>query len=98
MRKLVVIALLAGCSLLAGACMSEDEDSVKLTGTVVYLTIEGSFYGIRGDDGKNYDPVNLPEEFRSDGLRVRFEARELKGQGSVHMWGVLIEIISIQKL
>ncbi|MBM4160711.1 MAG: hypothetical protein FJ217_06400 [Ignavibacteria bacterium] len=98
MQRIVALVLFAvGCTAL-GSCINEDEDTVKLTGTVIYVSLEGGFYGIRGDDGKNYDPVNLSEEFRKEGLRIRFEARELKGQVSVHMWGVLIEIVSIQKL
>ena len=48
------------------------------TGTVVFL-FEGGFYGIRGDDGKNYEPTNHPQGFQTEGLRVRFEAKELPG-------------------
>ncbi|MEK6756891.1 MAG: hypothetical protein AABZ02_12130 [Bacteroidota bacterium] len=98
MTRILDLAVLLTCSALLLSCMTEDENSVKLTGTVIYVSLEGGFYGIKGDDGKNYDPVNLPEEFRKDGLRVRFEAKELKDRASFHMWGILIEIVSIQKL
>ena len=69
-----------------------------MTGTVVFLSFEGGFYGIKGDDGKNYDPANLPEEFRKDGLRVQFEAKRPTRQASFHMWGVIVELVHIQKL
>jgi inhibitor of cysteine peptidase len=65
---------------------------------VVFLSIEGGFYGIKGDNGKNYDPANLPDEFRKDGLRVRCEVRELRDRASVHMWGTIVEVVHIEKL
>ncbi len=80
------------------ACMTDSGDNFVGTGTIVFLSFEGGFYGIRSDDGKSYDPINLPAEFRKEGLRVRFEARELKDRASFHMWGIIIEIVHIQAL
>lgn len=80
------------------SCTTENEDAIKSTGTIVFLSFEGGFYGIKGDDGKNYDPTNLPKEFQNDGMRVRFEARELTSRASVHMWGTIVELVTIQKL
>jgi len=68
------------------------------TGTVKYLDLELGFYGIFSDDGEHYDPVNLDEEFKVDGLRVRFTAKILESQFSFHMWGKLVSIIYVQKL
>jgi hypothetical protein len=67
-------------------------------GRIVYLGFEGGFYGIEADDGSSYDPVNLPPNFRIEGLRVKFTVKILIGMASVHMWGRLVEIISIEKL
>lgn len=67
-------------------------------GRIVFLGFEGGFYGIKADDGSNYDPINLPHNFRIDGLRVRFAVKILPGMLSVHMWGTIVEIISIKKL
>jgi hypothetical protein len=68
------------------------------TGTVKYINLEGGFYGIVGDDGQSYDPINLASDFQQDGLRIRFEARTRSDLANVHMWGTLIEIISIEEL
>ena len=68
------------------------------TGTVVYLTFEGGFWGIIGDDGEHYDPANLDPEFKVKGLRVYFEAKIRHDLVSFHMWGKIIEILKIQKL
>lgn len=93
-----LLLLITSCAVLAQSCTNESDNTFAITGTVVFLSFEGGFYGIKGDDGRNYDPTNLADEFRKEGLRVRFKAKELKDQASFHMWGHLIEIVEIQKL
>jgi len=83
---------------LSQSCMTDSGENVIGTGTIVFLSFEGGFYGIKADDGTSYDPVNLPAEFRKEGMRVRFEAKELKSQASFHMWGIIVEIVHIQSL
>jgi hypothetical protein len=78
--------------------MTDSGENFIGNGTIVFLSFEGGFYGIKGDDGKSYDPINLPAEFRKEGMRVRFEAKELKNQASFHMWGIIVEIVHIQSL
>lgn len=97
MKTLLAIAALLMLSVvLTPGCTNESEDTFVSTGTVVYLSFEGGFYGIKGDDGRNYDPMNLPVEFRKEGLRIRFEAKELPNHASFHMWGTMIEIKQIE--
>lgn len=98
MSRIVFIGFALIGLLLLQSCAVENEDAVKSTGTVVFLSFEGGFYGIKGDDGKNYDPTNLPQEFQKDGTRVRFAAKELTGRASVHMWGTIVELVTIQKI
>ncbi|MFH0990895.1 MAG: hypothetical protein V1799_12850 [bacterium] len=109
MRRLITLAhafplslvLLLALSSLAGlvsSCDNEDENTLRFTGTVTYIDLEGGFYGITGDDRKHYDPINLAQEFKKDGLRVRIEARERNDMGSIHMWGTLIEIHTIERI
>ena len=93
---LMVLVLLLGLS--AQSCMTDIGEYTVVTGTVVYLSFEGGFYGITGDDGRHYDPINLSQDFRIDGLRVRFGVKELKGMSSYHQWGVLVEVVHIQKV
>jgi len=72
---------------------------VNGTGTVEYIGLEGGFYGIVGDDGDGYDPSgSLPQEFAVDGLRVSFSVRICEDCASFHMWGYVVEIISISQL
>jgi hypothetical protein len=74
------------------------KDKQMITGTVRYLHLEGGFYGLVGDNGEKYDPVNLPEEYKKDGLRVKFQVREKKDMVGIHMWGKIVEIVKIERL
>ncbi len=72
-----------------------DVDTFELHGTVVYKDIEGGFFAIDGDDGKTYDPINLPDSFKKDGLKVNITARFRKDVGGIHMVGDIIQIVNI---
>lgn len=74
-----------------------DDELIHAKGTVKYLAFEGGFYGIVSDNGRNYDPVSMPQEFKIDGLRVRFSA-EFTNYLSFHMWGIVVKLVSIEKL
>ena len=70
-------------------------DLVRGTGTVIRIELEGGFFTIRGDDGKGYDPINLPKEFEQAGRRVRFTAKIRRDLFSIHMTGDLVELSRI---
>ncbi len=75
---------------------ADAENRFTATGTVRYLDISGGFWGIVGDDGTNYDPIELEPAFQKDGLRVRFEAVPEADMMSTHMWGMLIKLLQIE--
>ncbi len=64
-----------------------------IKGTVHYISAEGGFWGIIGDDGKNYEPIHLPAELRKGGLKAEFTLIVLEGHISIRMWGTLVEIL-----
>jgi hypothetical protein len=93
---ILLVLLAAGCR---QPTAPNDPDVVRLNGTVRFMTFEGGFWAVRGDDNVTYDPVGgLPAAFQSDGLRVRMEARRRNDLASVHMAGPLVEILNIRKL
>lgn len=54
---------------------------------------------IQGDDGKKYDPGSSPPaEYRKEGLRVKFEAVEVKDVVTIRMGGTLVRILKIEKI
>ncbi|MEN6611621.1 MAG: hypothetical protein ABFC24_12330 [Methanoregulaceae archaeon] len=69
---------------------------IKELGTIRYISIEGGFYGFYPDSGGHYDPNNLPENFRVDGMRVMIEAITHDDQMTYHMWGIPLEITRIE--
>jgi len=71
------------------------EGQIDISGTVVYKELEGGFFAIEGDGGKIYDPINLPDAFKKDGLKVNVNARLRNDMGSIRMVGDIIEIIDI---
>lgn len=93
---LIVSLVLPGCSTNREIKTKADQPGF-ISGTVRFIDIEGGFYAIIGDDSTRYDPVNLPAEFRMDGLRVEFAGRRDLASSSIHMWGILIHIESIRK-
>ena len=88
---IILIVVIVGLS----GCTDNNNDE---TGTIQYNDFEEGFYGIVGDDGEAYDPINLPTEFEEDGLRVKYTIEILEDQVGFHMWGTIVEIIEIEKL
>jgi hypothetical protein len=84
--------------IIAKTPISQQQNEPMITGTVLDIPIEGGFYGLLADDGRKYDPENLPEEFKQNGLRVKFKVNPKKGMASIHMWGTIVEIVKIEKL
>lgn len=69
---------------------------MQFTGTVTFLEIEGGVWVIRSTD-INYNPTNLPEQFRQNGLRVDVEARRQDDMASISMVGPMIELVRIRR-
>ena len=70
-------------------------DTFVLKGTVVEKDLEGGFFAIVGDDGKTYEPLNLPEAFKNNGMRIKATVRARDDVGSIHMVGDIVEIVDI---
>lgn len=109
MRNLIIVLSVAtavfagGCKTTAESPPLEDQPAQSslvggIEGTVTYMDYEGGFYGITTDDGGKYFPLNLGEEFREDGLRVRFTMRERNDVMTTTMWGRAVEITAMERL
>ena len=71
---------------------------MKITGTIVHQDLEGGFWGIEGDDGQKYKPVDaLPDAVQTDGLRVEAEV-EPANVLSFAMWGRNVHVHAINPL
>jgi hypothetical protein len=74
-----------------------DGNQMEIRGVVRYYELEGGFYGIRSEEGETYNPINLPAEFRQDGLPVWASVRLRNDMMGIHQAGALVEIIEIRK-
>jgi hypothetical protein len=101
LRKLfgtIALASAVGCSTPALAPPPPcNTDVCDITGRVLWFNLEGGFWAIRGDDQVSYDPINLPAEFREDGLRVVAALRLRRDLGGIHMVGPIVEVLSIRR-
>lgn len=93
---LLILVVLGITSLIFYIRMIKGDEKIVLKGTVKFINLEGGFYGIIGDDGKNYLPINLSQEFKIDGTRVKFEGKIRKDILTIYMWGEPIEITKIE--
>jgi len=92
MAVLCFIVCLCCCS-----CLDEDDKVLTVEGTVQYVDVEGGCWRIVGYDGVNYEPVNLPDEFKKDGLAVRFSAKRREDLVSQCMVGQIVELLGIRR-
>ena len=72
--------------------------TVNIKGKARYIGLEGGFWGIEGDDGSKYTPINMPEQLKSEGANVRVRAHILHGAVSLSMWGDAIRIVSFETI
>lgn len=100
MRKLthtlVGIAAVAGIAACHGSDATGPGSRVEADGVVRYVSLEGGFYSLESLQGK-FDPMNLPTDFRQDGLRVHFVGVVRHDMGSTHMYGQILELSDIRK-
>ena len=91
-----VIVGIGTVSMLGWACgiLGPDLDGL---GTVEFFDFPGGCWGIRTNKDV-YEPINLCDEFKVDGLRVEFEAAFRKDLNSPCQMGPLIEIEKITRL
>lgn len=67
-------------------------ESLALDARVVYVPLEGGFYGLVAADGARYEPHGLTPELQRDGLHLRLRVEPLD-RTSIRMWGRPVRIL-----
>ncbi len=67
--------------------------SKLLRGTVKKINLGTGFWGIIGEDGKEYRPVNLPAAMQKEGYQFAAPVVAAKGEMSVFMWGEAVRLV-----
>jgi hypothetical protein len=101
-KKFLFLFLILAFTLLSHTVLAKDQTppatTFHLTGQVVSSNIEGGFYGIMGDDGKKYQPTNLPRKLKKDGLAIKFDAKLKDGGMSTFQWGTIVELSNVVEI
>lgn len=71
--------------------------SVRVAGTVEHLEVEGGVWVIRAEDGSTYNPMNLPPDFRVEGLAVEADAVVRDDLASFKMVGPIVELVRVRR-
>lgn len=70
--------------------------TIRIEGKIVYMPIEGGFWGVIDDKGNEWLPMDMPDELKKDGLMVILEVRKIKDAFSIYNWGMPVEILASQ--
>jgi hypothetical protein len=97
-----VAALLAACAGpgwvdLEAPAATQAGPEFRLAGRIQYLDLEGGLFVIRAEDGTQYNPLNLPADFRIDGLAVEADARRRDDVATIGMVGPVLELLRIRR-
>ncbi|NIQ93922.1 MAG: hypothetical protein GWN87_06700, partial [Desulfuromonadales bacterium] len=49
----------------------QEKEAVCFIAEVRWVALEGGFFGLIADGGEKFLPLNLPEDFKKKGLKVR---------------------------
>jgi len=93
---LAVVCMLAGAC--AGATPTDPLQSsthAVVNASVRFLNLEGGCWTLEPTPGVHYLPLNLPEQFRRDGLKVQADLLRRDDYYSICMVGPVVQILSI---
>ena len=100
-RRTLIIYVIVSIIVLLGGVLPfalPRADTISGTGTIQFVNLEGGFYGIKSDDGIQYDPTDLDPNFAQNGTRVEFTGRIRTDIVNVHQWGTMLDVTSIEQL
>lgn len=64
--------------------------------TVIYNDFEGGFYGLVNGAGKKLLPMNLAQEYKVNGTKLRVKGHIIKDMMSIQQWGTAFKITEVE--
>ena len=64
-------------------------------GQLVFMQLEGGFYGIISATGEKLLPLNLSEVYYQAGAKIRFKAEQANVE-TIQQWGTPVTIVAIE--
>lgn len=71
---------------------------VSTTGVIYLIDVEGGCWKILATDGTKYEPINLEEEYKETGLKVKFEGEIQKEVVTTCQVGIPIKLTEIEEV
>jgi hypothetical protein len=73
-------------------------NGITILGKIIYLSLEGGFWGIESSDGKKYFPIEgLPPSFQKENIQIRAIVTP-SSEFNPYMWGRAVEVKEIEKV
>ena len=66
----------------------------RIHGTVTFQHLGTGFWGIIDENGREWRPVNMPEQLKKAGKTVTVTIHEVDEGMSIFMWGTPVEIVT----
>ena len=71
---------------------------IQIQGISRFQNIGMGFWGIETKSGKQYRPVNMPNQLKLEGAEVSCEGVAIEEDMNIFMWGTPIKIVSFETL
>lgn len=68
------------------------------TGTLKFYNLEGGFFGFTGDNGALLLPLNLGNEFKQNGAKIRLYGYIDNNIKTIQMWGSPFHVLDVELL
>jgi hypothetical protein len=86
---LLLLCLLSSCDL------TSDDETFAIEGNVRFSAVEGGCWFVLTTNDTRYEPLDLPEDLKEDGLFVKLIVRPRDDAVSICMVGRLVEIVRV---
>jgi len=93
--RLPAVATIILLSLLSSCDIFDDSETFAIEGNVRFSPVEGGCWFVLTTNDTRYEPLNLPEELKEDGLYVKLIVRPRDDAVSICMVGRLVEIVRV---
>lgn len=93
---MMAVVLALGCTASGLTDPLATHSRAAVDATVRFVDIEGGCWTLQVTSSSRYQPLNLPDRFRQDGLNVHADLVRRDDYASVCMLGPVVEIVSIQ--
>lgn len=91
----VFMTAFAGCTANRQAADAK-QGIISEAGQIRFVNLDEGFFGIIGEDGRKFEPINLAENFKINRQNITFRAKARPDILTTHMWGMPVEILDIK--